>query len=121
MKLYNWNQVTEDQLTPTATRQMIHGETMTIARLRFRKGFKVPTHSHANEQITTVEQGSMLFVTPSEKIVVGTGQSLVIPPHVPHSAETLEDCVAVDIFVPVREDWVRGEDAYLRSSGSKPA
>jgi quercetin dioxygenase-like cupin family protein len=39
---------------------------------------------------------------------------LCIPPNVPHSVESLEDCVAVDIFSPVREDWVRGDDAYLR-------
>jgi len=32
----------------------------------------------------------------------------------PHSAELLEDCVAVDVFSPVRQDWVRGDNAYLR-------
>jgi quercetin dioxygenase-like cupin family protein len=114
MKLYNWDQITEDRLNPLATRQMIHGSNLTVARLRTRKGSLVPTHSHANEQITTVEQGAMLFVTPTEKIVVRAGESLCIPPNVPHSVESLEDCVVVDIFSPVREDWVRGDDAYLR-------
>jgi quercetin dioxygenase-like cupin family protein len=114
MKLYNWNQVTEEPLNPMATRQMIHGGSITIARLRTRKGSIVPTHSHVNEQITTMEKGAMLFVFPTEKIVVRAGESLVIPPNVPHSVESLEDCIAVDIFSPVREDWVRGEDAYLR-------
>jgi unsaturated pyranuronate lyase len=114
MTLYNWNQITEEPLNPMATRQMIHGASITIARLRTRKGSIVPTHSHVNEQITTMEKGSMLFVTPTEKIVVRAGESLVIPPNVPHSVESLEDCVAVDIFSPVREDWVRGDDAYLR-------
>jgi quercetin dioxygenase-like cupin family protein len=114
MKLHNWSQVNEEALNPMATRQMIHGSTITIARLRTRKGSIVPTHSHVNEQITTMEKGSMLFVTPTEKIVVRAGESLVIPPNVPHSVESLEDCVAVDIFSPVREDWVRGDDAYLR-------
>ena len=28
--------------------------------------------------------------------------------------EALEDSVALDVFSPVREDWVRGDDAYLR-------
>jgi len=37
-----------------------------------------------------------------------------IPPHVPHSAQALEDSVAVDLFSPIREDWIRGDDAYLR-------
>jgi unsaturated pyranuronate lyase len=114
MKLYNWNQVKEEPLNPMATRQMIHGSSITVARLRTRKGSIVPTHSHVNEQITTMEKGSMLFVTPTEKIVVRAGESLVIPPNVPHSVESLEDCIAVDIFSPVREDWVRGDDAYLR-------
>jgi quercetin dioxygenase-like cupin family protein len=114
MKLYNWAQVTEEPLTPTATRQMIHGSTVTVAKLRTKKGSIVPTHSHVNEQITTMEKGAMLFVTPTEQIVVRAGESLVIPPNVPHSVESLEDCVALDIFSPVREDWVRGDDAYLR-------
>jgi hypothetical protein len=33
---------------------------------------------------------------------------------VPHAAEALEDSVALDLFSPVREDWLRGDDAYLR-------
>ena len=114
MTLYKWNQIDEEPLTPLATRQMLHGSTITIAKLRTRKGSLVPTHSHVNEQITTVEQGAMLFVTPTEKIVVRAGESLCIPPNVPHSVESLEDCVALDIFSPVREDWIRGDDAYLR-------
>ena len=114
MKLYNWTEVIEEPLTPTATRQMIHGSTLTVAKLRTKKGSIVPTHSHVNEQITTMEKGAMLFVTPTEQIVVRAGESLVIPPNVPHSVESLEDCVAIDIFSPVREDWVRGDDAYLR-------
>ena len=114
MKLHNWNHVTEEQLNPMATRRMIHGSTMTIARLCLRKGAIVPTHSHVNEQITTVETGVLLFVTPTEQIVVRAGESLVIPPHLPHRVESLEDSVALDVFSPVREDWVRGDDAYLR-------
>jgi quercetin dioxygenase-like cupin family protein len=114
MKLYNWSQVSNEPLNPLASRQMIHGSHITVARLHTKKGSLVPTHSHVNEQITTMEQGSMLFVTPTEKIVVRAGESLVIPPNVPHSVESLEDCVAIDIFSPVREDWVRGDDAYLR-------
>jgi quercetin dioxygenase-like cupin family protein len=114
MQLHKWDQVSEERLNATATRQMIHGSTITVAKLRTRKGSLVPMHSHPNEQITTVEQGAMLFVTPAEKIVVRAGESLCIPPNVPHSVESLEDCVAVDIFSPVREDWVRGDDAYLR-------
>src|SRR5437667_8995174 len=106
MILYNWNQITEERLNPLATRQMLHGSTITVAKLRTNKGSDVPPHSHMKEQITTVEQGAMLFVTPTEQIVVRAGESLCIPSNVPHSVESLEHCVAVDIFSPVTEDWV---------------
>lgn len=114
MKLYNWDQIAEEKLNPLLTRKMIHGATMTVARIHLRKGAVVPTHSHSNEQVTNVEQGVLLFITPSEKIAVRAGESLCIPPNMPHSAECLEDCLAIDIFSPVRDDWIRGDDAYLR-------
>ena len=114
MKRYTWNQVAEEQLAPQLSRQMVHGATMTVARLRIGKGFVVPTHSHPNEQITTIEQGAVVFVTPTERVTVRAGETLCVPPNVPHSVECLEDCVAIDIFSPVREDWIRGDDAYLR-------
>lgn len=114
MQLHKWNEITEEQLNSHTIRQVIHGSTVTVARLRTRKGSVIPTHSHVNEQITTLEEGVMLFVTPTETIMLRAGESLCIPPNVPHSVESLEDCVAVDVFSPIREDWIRGDDAYLR-------
>jgi quercetin dioxygenase-like cupin family protein len=61
-----------------------------------------------------IEQGSMRFVFGGVEKIVRAGEVLQIPPHVPHSAEALEDCIAVDLFSPPREDWIRGDDAYLR-------
>jgi quercetin dioxygenase-like cupin family protein len=48
-----------------------------------------------------------------EQIVRG-GEVLTIPPHAPHAVEVLEDSVALDVFSPPREDWIRGDDGYLR-------
>ncbi len=50
----------------------------------------------------------------SEVIVVGKGEVLHLPSHVPHKAEALEDTLDVDIFAPPREDWLSGDDSYLR-------
>ena len=54
------------------------------------------------------------FVLGGVEKIVKAGEVLQIPPHVPHSAEALEDCIVVDLFSPLREDWIRGDDAYLR-------
>jgi quercetin dioxygenase-like cupin family protein len=114
MQLYEWDQVEKEQLSPTFARQVIHGDSITVARVYLRKGCFVPEHSHHNEQISMIEQGSMKFVLGGVEQVVRAGEVLQIPPHVPHSAEALEHCIVVDLFSPPREDWIRGDDAYLR-------
>ncbi|MGA2597880.1 MAG: cupin domain-containing protein [Bryobacteraceae bacterium] len=115
MQTYAWDQIEKEQVNPALTRQVIHAETMTVARLFLKKGCFVPVHSHHNEQISMVEEGSLKFVMEGKTLTIKAGEILRIPPHVPHSAEALEDSIAVDLFSPPREDWIRGEDAYLRS------
>ena len=58
MQLYEWNAVEREQLNPSFARQVIHGDSMTVARVYLKKGYTVPEHSHANEQISMMEQGS---------------------------------------------------------------
>ena len=45
---------------------------------------------------------------------VRAGEVLVIPANVPHEATALEDTYDLDVFSPPREDWIKGQDAYLR-------
>src|SRR5512143_249035 len=114
MNSYDWSHIPEEQMNPLIRRKVIHSERITMARLSLAKGAHVPEHHHENEQISNVESGRLRFVIGGEEVVARTGQSLVIPPNVPHSVLAEEDSVAVDIFSPVREDWIRGDDAYLR-------
>jgi quercetin dioxygenase-like cupin family protein len=114
MDHYNWSAIPHERLNDLLTRQVVHTGAMTICRLRLAKGAIVPLHQHTNEQVTNVEAGSLRFVVAGEEVVVRAGESLRIPPDAPHMVETLEDSVALDLFVPQREDWIRGDDAYLR-------
>ena len=114
MHHYQWEKVEKEQLNASLARQVIHGETMTVARMYLRKGCAVPEHSHHNEQISIMEQGSAKFILDGVERVMKAGEVVRIPPHVPHSVEALEDSVALDLFSPRREDWLRGDDAYLR-------
>ncbi|HZT38327.1 MAG TPA: cupin domain-containing protein [Bryobacteraceae bacterium] len=114
MRVYQWSEIEKEQLSPTFSRQCIHAETMTVARVYLKKGCIVPEHRHHNEQISTMEQGRLKFLIAGQEIILKPGESLHIPANTPHSAEALEDCVALDLFSPPREDWKRGDDAYLR-------
>lgn len=114
MQRYEWNSIEREQLNPTFARQVIHGDTMTVARVYLKKGCIVPEHSHPNEQISMMEQGVLRFMFGSDEVIVKAGETLRIPANVPHSAEALEDSVATDLFSPPRQDWISGDDAYLR-------
>ncbi len=119
MRHYNWNLLEEEALSPLLGRRMIHGGKMTVARIRLGKGAVVPMHSHANEQVSMVESGALRFVIAGEERILHAGEVMVIPPDAPHLVEALEDSLAVDLFSPPREDWIRGEDAYLRRAGDR--
>ncbi|MCX6596011.1 MAG: cupin domain-containing protein [Acidobacteria bacterium] len=119
MQTYDWSTVPLEQLSPQAARKVIHTGRMTVARLWLKAGAVVPEHHHENEQITMLAKGRLLFYMEGGVHTVNAGQVMVIPPNVPHRVEAIEDSEATDLFSPVREDWRRGDDAYLRGGGSK--
>src|SRR3954447_14746031 len=114
MEQYDWKLMPPEQLNPQVTRRALHTQHLTIARLEIAKGAVVPEHHHVNEQVATVERGALQFVIGGRELLLAAGQSVAIPPNVPHSVVALEDTTVVDVFSPRREDWLRGDDAYLR-------
>ena len=114
MKLHAWNAIEEEPLNPRLTRRAIHAENLTVARMALSKGALVPPHSHAHEQVSMVERGALRFLVDGREQVVRAGQALVLAPHETHAVEALEDSLVLDLFSPAREDWISGDDAYLR-------
>ena len=114
MTQYDWNSMPAEQLNPQVARRVVHTENLTIARLEIAREAVVPEHSHVNEQVATVERGALRFVIAGRELVLRAGQSVAIPSNVPHSVVALEDTTVVDVFSPRRDDWIRGDDAYLR-------
>jgi len=119
--LHRWADVEPEQLNPLIMRQYVVGTNMMLARLSLKKGAVVPLHHHFHEQISHVVEGALRFLIEGKEVVVHAGEILCIPPHVPHSADALEDSVALDIFNPPRQDWIDGDDSYLRQGNAAPA
>jgi len=114
MDVLRWEDEPIEALGTGIGRRMVNGEAMTLAQITIATGTVVPSHEHPNEQIATVVSGRLRFVVGSEEREVGPGESVLIPGGVPHRVEALEDSVVLDAFAPRREDWLRGDDAYLR-------
>jgi quercetin dioxygenase-like cupin family protein len=114
---YRWEDMPRERVTETLERCLITADRMMLAHVYLEKGCIVPKHSHENEQITYILDGALKFWIgddESEEVVVRSGEVLVIPSHVLHKAEALEDTLDVDIFSPPREDWLNKTDDYLR-------
>lgn len=119
MKIHRWDEIEREQMTPEIARQVVHADGMTIARLYLKKGSVVRRHQHKHEQVSYVLEGRLRFDFDGEEKVIGSGEMMQIDSQRPHLVEALEDSMALDLFQPVRDDWLRGDDAYLRNpSGS---
>ena len=117
---HRWKDIPPEQLNPLTARQFVVGTSTMLARLTLKTGAHVPLHHHRHEQISHVVEGALLFRIEQREVTVRAGEILCIPPHVPHEVVALEDSVALDIFNPPREDWIAGDDAYLRSANPAP-
>ena len=117
VRLVSWDNLPKEELKPGLSRNWVNGEKGMLAQIYFEKGVTVPKHSHENEQFAYVLEGALLFRIgddQTEEVVVRAGEVLHIPSNVLHSAEALEDTVDLDVFMPPREDWLSGDDDYLR-------
>ena len=110
----SWNTIEKEKLSDTLTRQMVSGEKGTLARMRATSGALAPRHHHENEEYCMISSGTLKVVFDDREIIGKAGDILIIPANVPHSFEALEDLMLVEFFTPVREDWLRGDDQYLR-------
>jgi len=114
-----WADVEVEPLNTLIGRQFVVGTNVMVARVLLKKGAHVPLHSHHNEQVTYILEGTLKFALEGKEVTVHAGEVLCIPPNVPHEAFALEDTVDLDIFNPPRQDWIDRDDAYLRSGTSK--
>ena len=110
---YRWSDIPEETLSPVLGRKLITGNRMMLAQVYLKKGCIVPKHNHENEQLTYILEGALRFSIGedgTETVDVRAGEVLHIPSYVWHQAEALEDTLELDVFSPVRSDWLRDVD-----------
>ena len=107
-RLHRWDEIALEKITEMISQKIVAGEREMLAQIYLKRGALVPMHSHDSEQMTYVLQGSLRFLVGGEEIVVREGEVLHIPSGVPHQAEALDDTFELDVFSPIRADWLAG-------------
>jgi unsaturated pyranuronate lyase len=82
-----------------------HGVNHTFGFVELKAGSSVPTHQHIHEQITYIVEGLLEMIIGGVAFSLAAGTYQIIPPNTPHSAIAKTDCIVIDTFAPVREDY----------------
>ena len=110
VRLYRWDEIALEKVTEMISRKIITGEREMVTQIYLKRGAIVPMHSHESEQMTYILQGALRFLVGNEEVIVREGEVLHIPANVQHQAEALEDTFELDVFTPIRREWVTARD-----------
>ncbi len=105
----NWSGILRERPPEGIERQMVVGEKMMVCRFRFAPFLVTPEHSHTHEQMAIVVEGRVRFFIEGEERIASPGDVLHFPSGCRHGATMMdEEVVLIDIFTPVREDFLNG-------------
>ncbi len=85
---------------------LVYGDKTLLTEFILEKGKILPMHSHPEEQTGYLVSGHIILIINGKRHEMKSGDSWAISSNAEHGAETLEDSVAIEIFSPVREDYI---------------
>jgi quercetin dioxygenase-like cupin family protein len=102
------NETGYKEVTPgILMKTIVYGEKTLMTEFLLKKGSKLPAHEHMHEQTGYMVSGKMLLTIGKDTHEVTPGDSWNIPSNALHGAEILEDSIAIEIFSPRREEYLK--------------
>ena len=89
------------------TRQVLgHDPELMMVRVTFEQGAVGYVHAHPHRQVTFVESGQFDFAIDGVTTRLSAGDSVFVPPGLPHGATAVEAGSLIDVFAPARVDFL---------------
>lgn len=85
---------------------IVHGEKTLMVEFRLTAGSTLPAHSHPHEQTGYLVAGHIELNIGGKTYDTRPGDSWCIPADMEHGAQIIEDALAVEVFSPVRKDYL---------------
>ncbi len=85
---------------------LAYGGNLMITIVEFEKGASAPVHSHPHEQISHILEGRFVYRIDGEESILEEGDSVYVPPNAEHNVTALEKGRILDVFTPIRRDFL---------------
>lgn len=85
---------------------LVYGDKTLMTEFRLGVGRTLPLHAHPHEQTGYLVKGHIVLSIGEDTYDVHPGDSWCVAGGVQHGAEIIEDSVAIEVFAPVREDYL---------------
>jgi quercetin dioxygenase-like cupin family protein len=106
------NEIELERVAPGISRQIMgYDDSILLARASFETGSVGYVHAHPHSQVTYVESGMFDFTINDETRRLATGDCVYIQPDALHGTVCIEAGSLLDIFSPVREDFLEHRKA----------
>ena len=85
---------------------LVYGDKTLLSEFKLERGNELPKHKHPHEQTGYLVSGRIDLIIGDEIYETRPGDSWSIPGDMEHGANVIEDSVAIEVFSPVREDYL---------------
>lgn len=101
------NEGYQQAIEGVALKTMVRGEKTQFIKFKLDAGYTLPMHAHEQEQTGYLVSGSIVLTIGDNTFNVEPGDCWCIPGNVQHGAKIIEDSIAVEVFAPMREDYLQ--------------
>jgi quercetin dioxygenase-like cupin family protein len=84
-----------------------YGENSLMSEFLLEKGALLPEHAHPHEQTGYLVSGKLQLTIGDSSRVLAAGDSWNVPSGAKHKAAVLEDAVAIEVFTPCRQEYLK--------------
>lgn len=104
-----------EQVAPGMKRKFMgYNDEIMMVQVHFDKGGIGARHKHRHSQTTYVVNGKFEVTIGNETKILSGGDGFYIPPEIEHGALCLEEGMLIDVFSPIREDFMAGISGYTK-------
>ena len=106
MPFLNFNTKNKVQIWDGINGAIFHSDNLTVGQMIIDDGTLLPEHFHPHEQWLNLIEGELEVTVGGETQILQPGMCAYIPSNIPHSGRALTECKVIDVFYPVRQDFV---------------